>query len=59
MTEHERILQPILDLRQFAKEGQYHGLMEGLGVALEEYIKESTLDENVRVAVLSALKKTA
>ncbi|WP_299508192.1 hypothetical protein [uncultured Roseobacter sp.] len=57
MTEYERILQPILDLRKFARENQYHGLIEGLNVALEAYIKETSTNENVRDAALSALKE--
>jgi hypothetical protein len=56
MTAHERILQPILNLQEFAKEHQYHGLIEGLSVVLEEYINEASPNENVRVAALSALK---
>lgn len=57
VTEHERILQPILDLKQFAEESQYHGLIEGLGVALEAYIYEASLDVDVRTTALNALKE--
>lgn len=62
MTEHERILQPILDLQQFAEENQYHGLIEGLGVALEEYIREASADEdakNLALCELSNVTKNA
>jgi prephenate dehydrogenase len=57
MTEHERILQPILNLQHFAKENQYHGLIEGLSVVFEEFIKEASPNENVRDAALRALKE--
>ncbi|AEI95587.1 hypothetical protein [Roseobacter litoralis] len=53
MTEHERILQPILDLQKFAQENHYYGLIEGLSVALEAYIDEASLDEDVKTAALS------
>lgn len=59
MTEPVRILESILDLQHFAKENSFHGLIDGLNVALETYVNEASLDENERIVALRALKATA
>lgn len=58
MNEQEKILGPIIDLQNFAEENQYHGLMEGLNVVLEEYIKDVSANEGVKIAALNYLSNS-
>ncbi|WP_299869995.1 hypothetical protein [uncultured Roseobacter sp.] len=57
MTETEEILVPIRDLQHFAEKYQHHGLIAGLRLVLEEYINETSSNEEVRQTALCALRE--